>query len=139
MSDKILNAVNAYYTDKIKEHGVTPRGVDWNSTESQELRFGQLCKVIDGESNFSVLDYGCGYGAMLGYMERQYKDLRYTGFDISEEMIKNAIATHAANNNADWTTKLGESRGYDYTIASGIFNVREKFSDEEWQQYITDT
>src|SRR2546421_545883 len=67
--DKIIESVNQYYSDKIKTHGATPQGVDWNGAESQELRFKNLLKIVlSPEEKFSILDYGCGYGAMFEYM-----------------------------------------------------------------------
>src|SRR5688572_3486190 len=35
-----------YYAAALATHGPTPRGVDWNSAESQELRFTQLLTVV---------------------------------------------------------------------------------------------
>jgi len=132
--DKILYSVNDYYTKKIKEHGVSPRGVDWNGVESQELRFELLCKVIDYSNPCSVLDFGCGYGAMSDYLARTNSGVVFTGFDISEEMIKQAMSTH--QNNSKWITELPVNEQFDYVIASGIFNVRLDTADEEWKNYI---
>ena len=64
-SNKILKEVSDYYSEKLAEHGNTPKGVDWNGEESQVLRFEQLTKVIHQGTVFSVNDYGCGYGALL--------------------------------------------------------------------------
>ena len=139
MDNKILDSVNNYYTEKVKEHGVTPKGVDWNSTESQELRFEQLCKVITQKSEFSLLDYGCGYGALLDYTKKLNRQLKYTGFDISQEMIAHAVQQHADATNANWNTKLSDTDTFDYTIASGIFNVRLNTDDANWITYIEDT
>jgi hypothetical protein len=60
----IINQVNNYYTSKLEEHGNSHWGVDWNSVESQEWRFQQLTKLLPLESKLSVIDYGCGYGAL---------------------------------------------------------------------------
>ncbi len=139
MENKILDSVNDYYTQKIKEHGVTPRGVDWNSIESQELRFRELCSVIEANDGFSVLDFGCGYGAMLDYLAELKKDFHYTGLDISDEMIAQAVKKHAGNQNVSWKTRLNDDELHDYTIASGIFSVRLNAGDDEWKKYITDT
>lgn len=139
MANNILDTVSEYYTNKIKEFGLTPRGVDWNSVESQELRFMQLCRVINAGGHFSVLDYGCGYGAMLDFMTAHYKDFQYTGLDISDEMIAQAVKSHAGKANAQWKTKLDAGDVHDYTIASGIFNVRLQTNDDDWRQYIIDT
>ena len=139
MENKILDTVNNYYTKKVKEFGNTPKGVDWNGTESQELRFQQLCKVIEPGQDFSILDFGCGYGAMLGYMQQNFSDFNFTGLDISDEMIAQAKATNLESVNATWKTKLDDEERFDYTIASGVFNVRLDVSDEEWVKYILDT
>lgn len=64
----ILSEVANYYTDKLAQHGETPRGVDWNGTESQVLRFEQLGKILPA-SGFSLNDLGCGYGALLDYFK----------------------------------------------------------------------
>lgn len=61
---EIHKEVANYYTRKIETFGETPRGVDWNSKESQELRFLQLCKIITNRAGFSLNDLGCGYGAL---------------------------------------------------------------------------
>ena len=58
--DTILDRARQYYEEKIETYGATPRGVDWNSPESQELRFEQLLKVCDCTTAFSINDYGCG-------------------------------------------------------------------------------
>lgn len=55
--NKLFNDVNAYYTNKILKYGLTPQGVDWNSLESQNLRFEILSADIDNYSSFSVVDY----------------------------------------------------------------------------------
>lgn len=64
---KVLAPVDRYYTEKIKLHGTTSLGVDWNSVESQELRFQQLARVIHLPKNFSINDFGCGFGALYGF------------------------------------------------------------------------
>ncbi|MBL7920240.1 MAG: class I SAM-dependent methyltransferase [Bacteroidia bacterium] len=135
----ILDEVNSYYTNKIITNGLTPQGVDWNSEESQFLRFEILSSVIGINDSFSVLDYGCGFGSMLDFYKTKYKNFEFFGFDISEEMIKNAKETHGNDSNAKWFSQIDEVPNADYTIASGIFNVRLKNSDNDWLEYILET
>ena len=66
--ERILDPVQHYYDQKIQAHGATHRGVDWNSPESQRLRFIQLLKVIELSQPFTINDYGCGYGALAAYL-----------------------------------------------------------------------
>ena len=71
---ELLSEVANYYTEKLAEHGETPRGVDWNGEESQLLRFEQLCKIIDGATEaYSLNDLGCGYGALLDFLNDKYR------------------------------------------------------------------
>lgn len=141
MSKKILDTVKAYYDERLKEHGATARGVDWNSEESQYMRFEQLLKIVN-RSGFSVLDYGCGYGGLLTYMrsarfaERGLRLGRYTGFDISGEMIRQAREQFGAEAKCSWTDSDSSLAAHDFVVASGIFNVKQSSSDEDWLAYM---
>lgn len=137
MSDnKIINQVNDYYSQKIITHGATPQGVDWNSAESQNLRFKQLLKLIDTRTPFSLLDYGCGFGSLLEFIKQEKYNCDYSGFDVSLQMIAEAKKIHPYVN---WLTQKEELKVYDFTIASGIFNVRLDNSNENWLHYILET
>ncbi len=129
---QILNEIEKYYSDKIKEYGATSRGVDWNSKESQFLRFEQLCKVISS-NHFSILDYGCGYGSLIEYLKSRFKEFEYLGYDVSEEMIVKAKSIFP---NYKFTTILDNNLKFNYVIASGIFNVKLETTDNEWLKYI---
>lgn len=137
MSDSILKDVGNYYTGKIVEHGATPRGVDWNSVESQEVRFAQLLKIVNQATPFSLLDYGCGYGALIGYMLKQsLPEFQYCGLDISNEMLDAARRLYFKAANVEFIEQLSDSRKFDYVVASGIFNVRLGHADDTWKSYI---
>ena len=57
---EIIADVGEYYTGKLREHGTSPRGVDWNGEQSQRVRFDQLLKICPEEGPFSLLDDGGG-------------------------------------------------------------------------------
>jgi len=140
MNEKILKAVDDYYTEKLNEFGVTPQGVDWNSFESQGLRFEMLSEFIDFKNKFSILDYGCGFGAMYEYYKDKVGlDFSYNGFDISNSMINEAKKKYKDVTNVNWFNKLDTNLSYDYVVASGIFNVRQEVSDDSWLDYIFKT
>lgn len=136
---EILCEVNQYYSSKILLYGNTPRGVDWNSEEGQFLRFNQLCKIIDSSSNFSINDLGCGYGALLEYLNTRYTTFRYSGFDISEAMIQNAKQRHSKIRNAGFYVASTPIEIADFSITSGIFNVRFERNNEDWWNYLCST
>lgn len=134
---KNLKIINDYYSEKVKAHGATPSGVDWNGEESQFQRFSQLSKVFDGFKG-SCADIGCGYGAYLDYLfSVGAGEVEYTGYDLSQEMIdaaKRAHPDHAASFFA--IESLDDIQVVDYAVASGIFNVRQDISDDEWQKFV---
>lgn len=140
MNEIIKGSVAKYYGDKIKKFGKTAKGVDWNSEASQSMRFQQLLKVVDNTGHgFTILDYGCGYGAMYEYMSKIYDDFNYTGFDIASEMIEAARENLGEEKGVEWRTDLAGKNQCDYIVASGIFNVKLQNSNEKWLQYILET
>lgn len=67
----LISEVADYYADKLARYGDTPRGVDWNGEESQRLRFDNLCRIIDRDTDFSLNDLGCGYGALSDFLKNR--------------------------------------------------------------------
>jgi|GEM_PF-31960 len=136
---EMLRKVGDYYTEKLALHGATPQGVDWNSPESQTVRFEQLLKVREDNSRFTINDYGCGYGALIDYLVRAGCDFEYRGFDISEAMIAKARELHEGKGPYSFVTDESLMTPADYTVASGVFNVKMDASIEEWERYVLST
>ena len=134
-ANDILTRVQEYYDEKLRTHGPTARGVDWKSPESQEMRFAQLAKLIDHDRPFTINDFGCGYGALIDYLESRGFQFQYTGFDISSEMVTQAGELHAGSK---FVTDKGDLPEADYTLASGIFNVRLSTAEADWKNYMVD-
>jgi SAM-dependent methyltransferase len=138
-SDSIRSRVQQYYDAKIQTHGVTPLGVDWNSSASQRMRFEKLLEVVDLGSPFTIDDFGCGYGALADYLEQAIRPVRYFGFDISRRMLDSAAELHAAKNWITFVNRESEVPEADYTVASGIFNVKLDTPVAEWEKYVLET
>jgi len=134
----IHRQVADYYSRKLREHGATARGVDWNSPESQRNRFRQLARIIDRRP-FSILDVGCGYGAFADDLRESESDFQYFGSDISEDMIVAARDRHAGDPRVTIVRSLDDAPACDYVVASGIFNVRLSTDDAAWWEYIVET
>jgi len=139
LSQEMLRKVGGYYTEKLILHGATPQGVDWNSPESQTVRFEQLLKVREDNSPFTINDYGCGYGALIDYLVRAGCDFKYRGFDISEAMVAKARELHEGKGPYSFVTDESLMTPADYTVASGVFNVKMNASDEEWERHVLRT
>lgn len=138
MSDDFLNKVNEYYSGKIKTHGPISEGVDWNGIDSHTLRFEQLIKVIEDPSYFSVLDYGCGYGALNEYLIKEFNQFDYHGYDISEEMLSSAKEQFPKQKDA-FFSQLKDGEVFDYVISNGLFNVKLDTEESVWNGFIEQT
>lgn len=136
----ILRQTEGYYTQKVLEHGATAQGVDWNSSASQQLRFKQLLRLVEGERGlFSINDFGCGYGALVEYLQAQGHAFTYQGFDLSAEMVKRAHEQYGALANCRFSTSLEALSPAQYTVASGIFNVKLDTDEAVWTEYMLAT
>jgi SAM-dependent methyltransferase len=134
----LLRDVAAYYSGRLAQHGPTPRGADWNSVDSQQIRFRQLLRAIDTDTG-SVLDYGCGYGALADDLHAAGRTFDYQGFDISADMIGVARTRHDGCAHCRFTSDPSEVAAADYTLASGIFNVKLQYDDDTWRDYMLAT
>jgi SAM-dependent methyltransferase len=138
--DVLLAGVGEYYSAKVIEHGPSHRGVDWNSKESQELRFNRLLEIVESPgAPFSLNDYGCGYGALLDYLEARFESVVYRGFDVSSAMLDAAKIAHPNVPPHDFVQEAELLAAADYTLASGVFNVRLETAATTWQHYVLDT
>lgn len=141
MSGYIIEKVAAYYTDKVKSYGPTPAGVDWNSEASQVLRFEQITRLIPpGLPDFSIVDYGSGYCALYDFLVNKYGDqIKYSGFDISDEMVNLARIKCVSNGNFFVTSIRDQIPKSDFLVSSGIFNVKFDFNIDKWERYVVET
>jgi SAM-dependent methyltransferase len=136
VTDPSIEATVArYYGEKVRTHGAEPRGVDWNSLESQRLRFVQLLEVAKDCGPFSLTDYGCGYGALLDELAGESRLLHYQGFDIAEPMVELALCRNAGRTDCTFTTDARDLRPTDFVVASGIFNARLTVPAAAWRDY----
>jgi SAM-dependent methyltransferase len=136
--DAIHASVESYYTEKIIAFGPVPAGADWDSIITQDVRFLQLLKICDFSAPFALNDVGCGYGALLSYLARYHSEteIDYLGFDLSSAMISQADQLQRDLSRAGFRVAAKSPRIADYSVASGIFNVRLDQPLETWELYV---
>ena len=136
-----LHAVSAYYSGTLQRFGATPRGVDWPNRLNQELRLVQLLKVCDLSAPRSLNDVGCGYGALRTLLSRRHRraQIDLLGTDVSLAMV--AAARRRWRHRADCAFEVAEGavRVADYSLASGIFNVKLACPLPEWEGLVAGT
>lgn len=117
-----------FYSTAIEKYGITAKGVNWHSKESQKMRFDIILEMLPQDmSKYSVADAGCGFGDLYLYMlKKKRAPKEYIGIDSLEEMY--AIALNNTGCEivvADiCTDKLPST---DFYICSGAMNVLEEF------------
>ena len=136
-----LAPVSSYYTERLRRHGPTPLGVDWPHRLNQELRFVQLLKVCDFSAPIVLNDVGCGYGALLGYLWRRHRQVsvHYQGSDISAAMVAAARRRWRHRSGVHFEHAAGCRADADFSIASGIFNVKLDCETVAWESLIQHT
>lgn len=81
----------------------------------------------------SVLDVGCAQGGFATVLGENLTTFRYTGIDISADMVERARARHPRHTfhqigeNTDWTA-LGEET-FDLVLVLGILHLHEGWRD----------
>ncbi len=131
-----------FYTKRLENFGGSSQGVGWKNDEAQLIRFEQLLKLIQDKSSFSINDLGCGSGRLYKYMlSTGYSPMFYCGYDILEEMLLSAEKTLLPDPKVK-LIKIESSADMevsDYTVASGVFNVKCEAQEKEWMEHILST
>lgn len=127
-----MDGLQGYFSDKLATFGVSPRGVDWNSVDAQEIRFAQLIRIVRSDGPYSLIDYGSGFGSLYDYLKGRGHRVEYYGYDFLAEMVARGIELHPNDPACHFTSQEEELPSVDYAIASGVFNVRLQISDAAW-------
>lgn len=130
------DVIRDYFSKRIAQHGASPKGVDWNTSEAQHLRFAQLLKSVDVGGRFSITDWGCGYGGLLDYLLERTTELDYVGFDITPDVLKAARDAHATVANASWAGRFEDLKPTDFVVAAGVYNIKFDTAHASWHDHV---
>lgn len=137
----LLTEVRQYYSRKIDTYGATPLGVDWSCVPTQQMRFVHLLKLCNFDAPITLNDVGCGYGALLTFLAKRFrgKAVSYLGIDLSPAMIAHAQALWRKREDTAFAVASMSPRTADYSIASGIFNVKLTQPVDVWEHFVAKT
>lgn len=133
---KIYQEQNSFFSRKFSEHGSSPMGLDFNSVESQQIRFIQIYELLIKDNRFSLNDFGCGLADFYKFLKKRKKNFIYYGYDINKDYIKYAKSKYPKLKIFNSMTIKYRS---DYSIASGVMNLKLSASLVDWEKYIIDT
>ena len=137
--DKALETYRDYFNKKVDLYGATPGAADYNGAEAQLTRFEQLTNVINPSAPFTIIDYGCGYGALLDFLLNKNWQFEYYGFDMLKKMVSVGRESHEGILNAHFEHSEDELEKADYLIACSIFNNKFEAKESEWQEMVLQT
>lgn len=111
------------HRDSLKRHGYHPHALYWSGREVQEIRFRVLAD-IGIAAGASVLDVGCGFADFNDWTARAGRPVRYTGIDLSPDLIAMARERHP-----ELPLYIGEladggfePASFDWVVLSGALN-----------------
>lgn len=114
------------YEKRLKKFGYSPEALGWGKGGRQGIRFSVLAAEALKNPKSSVLDVGCGFGDLFGFLLDNGWHGTYTGVDIVPGLID-----VAKKRNPDATFLLGNSlevleniENHDYVVSSGVFNAK---------------
>lgn len=117
-----------FYTSAMELHGVSAKGVNWKSTESQNLRFKVILELLPTNlQEFSLADAGCGFGDFYLFAQNENRlPKNYIAIDSVKEMV--TIAKERTKAKAILADICKDSLpDAAYYICSGAMNTLEKF------------
>ena len=81
-----------FYRYSLQHYGHTAKGVQWQSTDSQLVRFEALRRFLPEDlSTLTLADAGCGLGDFHGFLDScGERPGRYLGLDVVEPMVEAA-------------------------------------------------
>jgi len=128
MNKKDKQAIIRYYNENLEKYGYSPKTLGWLKNRHY-VRYRVLSE-IGNLNNCSILDVGCGFGDLYGFLIKKGLNIRYTGYDINENFIKIAKRVYP---NARFEVKdIEEDKindKFDWVFSCGIFNI--KISDNK--------
>lgn len=139
--DDVHAGIERHYTACIRAHGPTPRGVDWESLATQQMRMVQLLKVCDWSRPLTLNDLGCGYGALLALLDARHRStpVDYLGVDLSAPMVAAARRRWKNRPATEFVVGSESPRVADYSVASGVFNVKLDLPMARWEHFVVHT
>lgn len=132
--------LNRAYRNRLASKGSTAQGVFWRSQSSQFARFDALLSLVHqlrARKPVSIADIGCGYGAMLDFINTSssFRHIEYWGVDINRAMI-DACHKKFPHQTSIFSVGNKPQSMVDFCLFSGTFNLTHIDDPTMWNNYI---
>ncbi len=117
-----IEASNRHYAQNLARLRDPAQVCDWGGPGSQRARFRVLAAVGDLAGR-SVLDVGCGLGALSEWFAETGLEVDYTGIDLCPDIVA-AARVRSPRGRFEVRDLLADlpSERWDWVLSSGIFN-----------------
>lgn len=131
MNQEDIRITQQRYRERYQTFGYSPKTLGWGENGRQELRFSILTQVGDLNGK-TILDVGCGFGDLYGFLKAKGWFGSYIGIDFVHELIQEGKTRYP-----DAEFIIGDfeniviNQPIDFIIGSGIFNFHLE-KEENW-------
>jgi len=129
LSDTQRKRIQTRHKASVERYGYEPQALYWSNRDIQEVRFQQLMGILPSSTHlkqkaWSLIDVGCGFADLMGYLQRHEYFPTYFGIDISPEIVFGAKSMYP-----ELDIQQGEFADFnfneiqfDYVMLSGALN-----------------
>ena len=124
--EKISKTLGDHYRKKFLKYGANTKGVDWGDKEwAGVLRQRKMLElVLPSSKNVSLLDVGCGYGALAEVVDDSQLNITYSGIEIVSEMVDAANKKHPNLKFICGDIIEEDITNFDYIVCNGILTQK---------------
>ena len=121
MNKKDKSEIISRYNERLDKFGPVIEALAVGSEERRNIRYKVLTGIGDLRGK-KVLDLGCGFGDLWGYLKNTGVECNYTGFDINARLIEIAKEKYPKANFRLIDILEEPFETFDYIISSNAFN-----------------
>ena len=111
------------YDERLAKFGYNPKTLGWLKGR-QGIRFSVLTS-IGTMNNSNILDVGCGFGDLCGFLKYKKLKFQYLGLELNPNLIEYGKDRYLQANFKIFDIEKNNIIGkYDWVIISGLFNFK---------------
>ena len=126
------------YKEESKKYGLKDRRSLFWTKDKQDARFHLLLGEPLKCSGMSLLDFGCGFADLAGFLQRNFYHLEYNGCDLNPDFVEEAASRYPEKTIYQIKSVDDIQEQYDIILASGTFNLIGIDDAAKMQTYVFD-